>query len=83
MMVDPGTASADMIKLLGLPSTKSKFCANVGLKKTLEMQKSAGLPEAFPNGPNPGIPAYCANSRILQVAGLFSAASLVVSSQMI
>lgn len=32
MMVDPGTTSPDLLKLAGLPSSKSKFCASAAYK---------------------------------------------------
>jgi hypothetical protein len=48
MMVDPGTRSADILKLMGLPSTKSKFCGSFMFKGYLDFGKKAVLPETLP-----------------------------------
>ena len=40
MMVDPGTTSADLLKAMSLPSTKSKTCGTKLMKTYLDTAKS-------------------------------------------
>ena len=39
-MVDPGSATADQLKFVGLPSTKSKVCFDVTMKNLLDGQRT-------------------------------------------
>ena len=39
-MVDPGSATADQLKFVGLPSTKSKVCFDVTSKALLDGQRT-------------------------------------------
>ena len=44
-MVDPGSATADQLKSVGLPSTKSKVCMNAVIKASLDGQRTLKVPE--------------------------------------
>ena len=80
-MVDPGTANADQMKAAGLVTSKGKMCADATTKLALDFMKAIGAPQSLPvpGSANP-VDVYCADSRLLQVAGLLSAATLVASS---
>ena len=74
----------DLLKSGGFPAAAGKFCANDAWKVQLDAQaalKVQTLPIPGMNGTT--VTVFCADSRILQVAGLLSAATLAVSSQLI
>ena len=80
-MVDPGTANADQMKAAGLVTSKGKMCADASTKLQLDFMKAFGVPQSLPvPGLANRVDAFCADSRLLQVAGLLSAATLVASS---
>jgi len=68
-----------------LPTTAGKVCASDGLKMIMDVNALLKMNTIPVTGVTPvvTVTAYCADSRMLQVAGLLSAATLVVSSQLV
>ena len=88
MKYDPKTTDETTIKILnefGFPSTAGKVCATDSMKAmmtTYQMITKPGATSLIPDGKTT-ITAYCADSRMLKLAGLLSAATLVASSHLI
>ena len=87
-MFDPGLSNLDTkawIKISGFPELSGKYCITSQQKDILTTYQTVSNPGAKTYSPGLGVTvtAYCANSRMLQLAGFVSAAALAASSQLI
>lgn len=83
MKYDPGAASASVLANASLPTAAGKSCASDAMKASLDVQSLLKVNTLPVSGTNITITSYCAESRMLQVAGVLSAATLIVSSQLV
>lgn len=83
MKYDPGAASASVLGNASLPTAAGKSCASDAMKVSLDAQSVLKLNTIPIPGTNITVTSYCAESRMLQVAGVLSAATLIVSSQLV
>ena len=83
MKYDPGAASAAVLGNASLPTAAGKSCASDIMKASLDAQSLLKLNTLPIPGTNITVTSYCAESRMLQVAGVLSAATLIVSSQLV